>query len=185
MPRLFVAIELPEAVKHQLEVLRAGIAGVRWLQPEQLHLTLKFIGDTDNDKRDAIHRTLSTIRAVTFSTQVRGVGQFPARGTAKVLWAGMDAPEQLINLQKLIEAGFQQIGIPRENRPFAPHITLTRLKKPISEHAIQTYITQHEGFKTKPFQVEQFVLYSSTLTPQGSVYEREAVYLLSQDLRLL
>ena len=178
MKRLFVAIDLPEAIKTQLKALCVGLAGAKWVSYPQMHLTLRFIGDTDAEQQVKIETGLATVRATPFKMALKGIGQFPTRGKARVLWVGIDADEALYTLPKQIEPIITGIGFGPADHDFSPHITLARFKTPPTPEVIQRYFNQHQGFGTEPFEVDQFILYSSQLTPSGSIYRQEGVFKL-------
>lgn len=181
MPRLFAAIDLPETVKDQLAGLCQGVPGARWVSREQMHLTLRFIGDVDNQRFEAIRQGLERVQAAPFEMALRGVGQFPPRGAARVLWAGVPVSPALMALQQQVASTLLDLGLEPEDRPFAPHITLARLKSPPVPLLIGRYLNQYAAFHTPPIPVQAFALYSSLLRPEGPVYRHEAVYPLAHE----
>ena len=180
MPRLFVAIDLPDTIKDQLGALCDGVPGAKWVKRDQLHLTLRFIGEVSDVKFREIKDTLNRINAAPFTIAMQGVGQFPPRRAARVLWVGVDAPSELSQLQQQVETTLNELGCPPDERPFSAHITLARLKTPPPISTIQDYLTRHGAFQSDPFPINQFVLYSSMLAPQGPTYRAEAVYRLGE-----
>lgn len=177
MYRLFVALDLPEDVKDSLHWLCSEFAvpGARWVSMEQLHLTLRFIGDADEERFQAIRNSLSLIRAPQFSLHMEGTGRFPPRGAPHVLWVGLSGSSTLLQIRKQVEEAVQLAGIPSENRPFSPHITLARLRD-ASSSAVNSFLERTKEFRTHPFTVSEFRLYSSTLTPKGAIHTCEASY---------
>lgn len=180
MPRLFVAIDLPDPVRDRLEALQQADFRARWVRRQQMHLTLHFIGEAAPAQQQAIQAALKTVRGRAFSMALRGTGQFPPSGKPRVLWAGVDADETLTELHQAIGAALQTTGCRLERRPFTPHITLARFRQPPAPRTLRAYQQQHQEFATAAFPVEQFVLYSSQLTPQGAIYRHEGVYPLEQ-----
>ncbi len=176
MKRLFVAIDFPEAVKAQLKPLCTDIQGAKWVAPHQMHLTLRFIGDADEKQLAQIQTGLATINTTPFKMTLGGVGQFPLRGKPRVLWVGVEAEPVLNPLQQKVEHVIHDYGFEPTNHPFSPHITLARFKTPPPNEQIERYFRQHQGFKSDPFNVDEFVLYSSQLTPGGSIYHQEGFY---------
>ncbi len=179
MYRLFVAIDLPEQVKDAV----AGIAGreltgARLVPREQLHLTLRFIGDADEAQYQAIKAGLGKIKGAAFSLALKEVGHFPPGRRPRVLWVGMEESAPLLELQEEVERALVGAGVPPEERGFSPHITIARLKEtpPVKVMALEE---KHRQFSAGPFPVEEFYLYSSTLTREGAIHKREAVYRLS------
>ncbi|MCB9454247.1 MAG: RNA 2',3'-cyclic phosphodiesterase, partial [Anaerolineaceae bacterium] len=171
--RLFVAIDLPDAVKDQLDGLCAGVSGAKWVKREQMHLTLRFIGEVDAHQFKTIQSALGDIRCTPFEIALKGVGQFPPKGRPRVLWAGITAPRTLQQLVGSVEAALRETGIPPEERPFSPHITLARLKTPPPQEAVSQYFRRHGGFQTAGIPVTQFVLMSSVLARTGATYTVE------------
>jgi 2'-5' RNA ligase len=178
MIRLFVAIDLPPSIKEQLVKRCTGVPGAKWVRPEQMHLTLRFIGEVDEAAFATIRQALADVTAVPFSMSLNGVGQFPPKGSARVLWVGLNAPPTLFDLQRRIETALNQLGYPPESRPFAAHITLARLKSPPPPESIRQFLSRNADLRSDPIPVTQYVLYSSQLAPSGPTYTVEAAYLL-------
>ncbi|WP_298432168.1 RNA 2',3'-cyclic phosphodiesterase [Geobacter sp.] len=176
--RLFVAIDLPDEVKQSVAALCRGVPGVRWLPPEQLHLTLRFIGEADDAVVGAIRRGLAAITAPPFPLSLQGVGCFPSPRRPRVLWVGLDGSEPLKRLHRGVEATVVAAGLPAEERPFSPHITLARLREQ-REGEIAPFLVRNASFHSEPFPVDAFHLYSSILTPKGAIHRREASYPLA------
>jgi 2'-5' RNA ligase len=174
--RLFVALALPDEVLRSLERLQTGVPGARWMTREQLHLTLRFIGEVDGVTAAAIDDALSSIAVPAFTLELKGTGQFGGRQSHS-LWAGARASEALAHLQRKIESALQHIGLEPDGRKFAPHVTLARLKGTSSGHVID-FLTDHALYASAPFAVEEFVLFSSLTTPSGGVYRVEKTYRL-------
>ncbi|NWF70108.1 MAG: RNA 2',3'-cyclic phosphodiesterase [Chloroflexi bacterium] len=174
--RLFVAVELPDDIKDALAALRLdSVAGARRTKRDQLHLTLRFIGDGIAPPQfAAIKAALAAVRAAPFALQFRGVGQFPpGKKPARVLWAGLAPNPALPALQQQIEHALRSAGLAPEDRPFSAHITLARLDPPA---AAARFLAQHAAFSTPAFPVEQFVLFSSVLARGGATHHAQAVY---------
>ena len=174
--RLFVALDLPASVKKSLTKISYGLSGVRWVEPDQMHLTLRFIGDTDVQKEQAARAALEEVSFAPFELQVRGVGQFPEQGAAQVLWAGVDTSDALEKLASDVEAALVAHRLRPEKKPFSAHITLGRMRNPMKPERLRKFYDQNADFETEPFKVTEFSLYSSLLTPNGSIYTREAAY---------
>jgi 2'-5' RNA ligase len=148
-----------------------GIPGVRWLPPDHLHLTIRFIGEVDADRVAAIRETLSGAVVAPFVCRLQGVGRFPAKGRPRVIWVGVQAETGLMALAEMVEQRLRAIGILPEERPFFPHITLARLKE-ISPASVTGYLAGHDQFHSEPFTVHAYHLYSSLLTPKGAIHTR-------------
>lgn len=174
MPRLFIAINLPDYVKDELGALqRNDIPGTRRTTRNQMHVTLHFIGDVDDGVQADLMAVLSAVQAEPFELALGGVGQFPPNGKPRVLWAGVQENSQLQQLHKTIGKCLTELGIEIEKRPYTPHLTLARLKITPPRHAVQNFLEEHAQFHTVPFRVEEFVLFSSELRPQGARYTAE------------
>ena len=175
MPRLFVAIDFPEAVNRRLAALCSGLPGARWLPTGQFHLTLRFIGAVDGDGFAGIAHDLCHVACPPFSLKLNGIGHFPPRGQPRVLWVGVEAGDGLIRLHGQIEHRLRHLGIEPEGRKFAPHITLARLKgTPVSR--LGDYLVAHGDFITETIPVSHFHLYSSVLGAKNAIHRIEASY---------
>lgn len=180
MPRLFVAIDLPEATKDAVLRLREDdLPPGRWTRREALHLTLHFIGDVPEAVARAYQRALQQADAGAFDMRIAGVGQFPIEARPRVIWAGVENTPALRALYEAVGNALESEGFKRERRRFHPHITLMRFKKPLRRGPASKWIDAHLDFYTEPFRVEQFVLYESDLKPSGAVYTKRKVYNLA------
>jgi 2'-5' RNA ligase len=175
MPRLFVAIDPPFGIREHLGALCCGLPGARWVEPEQLHLTLRFIGDVDGSVLNRVQDTLAEVRAGAFSLRLEGIGFFPPRGSPRVVWVGIMKNEQLLHLHNRIETVLVRAGLAPEDRKYSPHITLARLKNTPASR-IGAYLAQHGLFITEEFQVNEFLLYSSVLNSRGARHYIEEGY---------
>jgi 2'-5' RNA ligase len=146
---------------------------------EQLHLTLRFIGDVEDDLLDTLSDALAQVRAAPFAFQLQGLGQFPPRGTPRVIWAGVKAPPDLQRLHGQIESVLRPLDIEPEDRSFSPHITLARLKEAPSSESLRQFFGQHIHFKSVPIPVSRITLYSSVLAPAGPTYTVEGQFALT------
>jgi 2'-5' RNA ligase len=176
MPRLFVALDLPEPVKRSLEPLARGLGDVRWSTPDQQHLTLRFIGEVDNGVTRDIVETLATVPAMPFQLTLRGLGHFPPRGEPRVLWVGVEKNAELGRLKRRIDRALREAGVAPESRKFAPHVTLARIRAPLSPVRLGTYLMRHALYRSEAFPVSSFHLYSSWLRPEGADHQLEASY---------
>lgn len=179
MLRLFIAIDLPASIKARLADLCSGLPDAKWVKHEQMHLTLHFIGDVDEVGFAAVKSALTDVAAPPFEMHLEGIDQFPAKGKPRVLWVGLKAAPALFTLQQFIMISLTALGLPPPDHPFSPHITLARFKNPPPSETVRPFFVQHAAFKTESFPVTDFILFSSTLTPHGSIYHHEAVYPLS------
>ena len=180
MIRLFVALRIPEAVRDRLVALQGGVPGARWANSEQMHLTLRFIGEVDGNVAHDIDDALALIRAPSFTLELACVGEFGGKNP-RALWAGVRPNEALLHLQKKIETALQRIGLSPESRKFSAHVTLARMKGAPQEKIVQ-FLTHHALFASGPFDIDDFVLFSSHLSHGGSIYHPERVYPLTATL---
>ncbi len=174
MQRLFAALSLPDDVAQSLQRLQTGVPGARWQTREQLHLTLRFIGEVDGRDAIAIHDALSAIDVPEFSLALHAVGQFGGK-RPHALWAGVRPNEELMHLQRKIEVALQRVGQPADRKRFVPHVTLARLRGTQPGH-VMDYLTDHALYSSRPFTPGGFMLYSSLLTSDGSIYRAEHAY---------
>ena len=178
MHRLFIAIDLSETVKNSIKSICGGIPDARWVDVQQLHLTLRFIGEVDDRMFDSIKNSLAEITETRFSLTLRGVGSFPPKRPPRVLWVGIENSETLIRLAAEVEEALvRKNGLEPEERKFSPHITIARFRE-TSPSKVADYLARNSSFHTENFPVDAFYLYSSTLTPNGAIHKREAVYFL-------
>lgn len=177
MPRLFIALDLPEDVTGALDRLCEGLPGIRWSDPDQFHLTVRFIGEVDQGVFYDVGEALADVHHAPFELALKGLGQFPPRGAPHTLWVGVDDPSGgLASLRRRVERRLEEAGLEPERRKFVPHVTLGRLKSPPPEERLASYLFRRNLFRTEAFPVSSFGLYSSKLRPEGSVYTLEASY---------
>jgi RNA 2',3'-cyclic 3'-phosphodiesterase len=177
--RLFVALDLPDDLRRRLACLCAGLPGARWVAPENLHLTLRFIGEVDGGAAEDIDAALSGIRMPCFPLTLAGVGEFSDGRRLRSVWVGVEANEMLARLQAKVEQALQRAGLAPEQRKFKPHVTLARFKSHPGGK-LQDYFTEGALFRSDPFEVTAVTLYSSHLSHDGAIYTPEAVYPLEQ-----
>jgi 2'-5' RNA ligase len=175
--RLFVALDLPWPLQDRLGGLATGIFGARWVPRENLHLTLRFIGEVPNWRAEEIDLALHAIKGRSFPLVLSGVGLFEKAGRVTALWAGVDRCPPLEHLQAKIETALQRAGLEPERRRFVPHVTLARLDQPANDK-ITGFVQRNNLFRAEPFSVERFTLFSSQLGKEGSVYTAENDYSL-------
>jgi 2'-5' RNA ligase len=172
--RLFVALSIPDTVAHQFMLLQGGVPGARWQSREQLHLTLRFIGEVDGRDARAIDDALAGIDAPAFDMQLHGVGQFGNK-QPHTLWAAGRKHEMLDHLQRKVDTAIRRVGQPQDAHKFTPHITLARLRHSELEK-VREWLIAHALFTSDEFPVDAFCLYSSKLTSDGSIYRVEQEY---------
>lgn len=174
MPRLFTGLEIPPDIAERLSYLRGGLVGARWIDPENYHLTLRFIGDVDMVDAEAAAEALARVRRPAFPLRFTGVGALGTRKAHSVV-ATVAATPALIELQAEHERLLQRIGLPPEGRKYTPHVTLARVRSGNSRD-IAEYLTLRGGFFADPFEVDRFVLFSSRNSVGGGPYVVEEAY---------
>jgi len=174
MPRLFTGLEIPPALASELSMLRGGLSGARWIDTENYHLTLRFIGDIDEPTAEEIHVALERIRLRPFTVTIEGLASF---GGAKprALIAKATAEPALVELQAQQERLIRRTGVPPDGRKFIPHVTLARLRTATCT-AVAEYLSARGGFFARQFEATRFVLFSSRASVGGGPYIVEAAY---------
>ena len=172
--RLFVALSIPGDVAQQMMLLQGGVPGARWQSREQLHLTLRFIGEVDGSDARALDDALAGIDAPAFDLQLHGVGQFGNKQPHS-LWAAARKNDLLDHLQRKVDNAIRRVGQPQDVHKFTPHVTLARLRNPELDK-VREWLTDHALFTSNEFPVDAFCLYSSKLTSDGSIYRIEQEY---------
>ena len=171
--RLFVAIDLPESTKRLLVDLDPQIHGVRWLDAEQMHLTLGFFADVPEDVDLKLREKLSAIVFGAFFLPIIGVGTFPPKGPPKIIWIGVGRGHpHLFQLHKRVQEAALGAGLEPELRPFHPHVTLARCQR-ISPQSVRKFLKSNVDLDAGMIRVDSFHLYSSKLTPAGPIHTRE------------
>ena len=169
MIRLFVALALPEGHRRQLARLSQGVRDARWVRDENLHLTLRFIGEVEEPRVVEIADALGRVKGNRFMLTLAGIGHFQNGRSIRSLWAGTEACDELVQLQNRIDNALRRAGVPPDGRRFTPHVTLARLKNG-SAHQVGSWIEANSLFRADPFSVDRFVLFESYLSHGGSIY---------------
>lgn len=164
--RLFVAIELPEAVQRKLSQLRQELSGARWVRSEQLHLTLAFLGEVSEQQLGQLSEALGHICYERFTLRFDRLGCFPGQRHPRVLWIGLQSNPSLRQLAQQVQTAITACGIALEERPFAPHITLARFKDANSQQVAALLAQQQPVLPD--VRVEEFLLFQSRLSAQGA-----------------
>lgn len=177
MLRLFVGISFPPELKLRLSLLRTGMQGARWVDPGNFHLTLRFIGEVAEDVAADVDEALTGVKAPRFALRLAGIGVFGGR-RPHALWAGVERGPELVRLRDRIEQALIRVGLEPEQRKFAPHVTLARLRDP-ELGKLGEFLAANARFRADPLPVDHFSLIASYPTKAGSVYEDQADYPLS------
>ena len=178
MIRLFVGIELPEELRRRMILIQTGIERAKWVAEENLHLTLRFIGEVSGDVAADASEALSTIHAPPFSVTVDGAGHFESRKRVRSLWLGIERSDALLGLRDRIESALVRAGLEPERRKYKPHITIARLNNG-SPGSAREWLESNTMFRAVPFSVERFTLFSSHLSRDKAIYTPEAEFPLS------
>jgi 2'-5' RNA ligase len=177
MPRLFTGVEIPADVAASLSMLRGGLPGARWIDPENYHVTLRFIGDVDDMVAHEVASLLGRVRRQAFELRVDDLKSFGGRKPRAIV-ATLGPAQALIELQAEHERLMQRVGLEPEGRKFSPHVTLARLRES-SSRQVADYLALRVPFRSPPFTVSRFVLFSSRASIGGGPYVVEAAYPLA------
>lgn len=177
MPRLFTGIEIPPDVAMSLSMLRGGLPGARWIDHENYHITLRFIGDVDDDVAHEAAAALDQVKRRAFDLHFEGVDAFGGR-RPRAVFASVALSQELLELQAEQERLMQRIGLEPEGRKYTPHVTLARLRES-SSRDVANYLATRGLFRTPSFRVSRFVLFSSRASTGGGPYVIEESYPLA------
>lgn len=168
MHRLFIAIRPPAEIRQLLLDHMGGISGARWQSDDQLHLTLRFIGEVDRHQAGDVHAALGGIHHPRFEIEINGLGTFDRRGQPETVWAGVSPHQPLKALHNKVDQALDRVGVPPDERAYLPHITLARLNR--SSGPVRSLLEQSGGLRSPLFPVDHFSLFESQLTPEGAIY---------------
>jgi 2'-5' RNA ligase len=174
LPRIFTAIEMPEAMRLRLSLLRSPISGAKWVQPEDMHITLRFAGDIDGRTADDFADLLAEGSVPPFMATIAGCGAFGGRDP-HVLWAGVTASGELDALYRANERAARAVGLEPDPRDFRPHVTLARMRR-ARQAEVARFLAENGGLRLEPFRVARFVLLSARPGSGGAPYAVEAAY---------
>lgn len=185
--RLFVAMEIPTTVRQNLAALLESFRAItkepRWVRSENLHVTLKFLGEVAEGKLDAVRGALGEVRSdQAVALEFRGLGFFPNEKHPRVFWAGMKASRNLKTLAGNIEGAVEKFHIPREKREFSPHLTLARFERPRLPEALRKTIADNQGCEFGSLRTNEFHLIQSKLKPTGAEYTTVATFQFAQNV---
>jgi len=168
MHRLFVAIRPPALARVHLLSLMGGVSAARWQDDDQLHLTLRFVGEVDRHLARDVDAALAAVSQAPFQIAASGIGAFERRGHAHTLWAGIAPQEPVKALARKVDQALSRVGLVPESRAFHPHITLARL--PRGAGGLAGLLESSGGVAGPSFEVTAFCLFESRLAPEGPVY---------------
>ena len=182
MPRLFIAIPLPAEVKALLTSLRTVLPGCRWVEPDQMHLTLHFLGDIDDSLVPDLQTLVSQLTTAPFPLTTGSLGVFPTPRAPRVLWLGLSDSKPLQRLHAELSVGLARLGLTVEDRPFHPHLTLARLRD--TPPAAVVPLLRQPPPPSLSFTVDRVILFASRLQPGGAIHQPQATGLLPDDPNL-
>jgi 2'-5' RNA ligase len=175
--RLFVAIPIPSQQRADLARLQNGVPGARWVEPENFHLTLRFIGSVDNLQATDIDDQLARINAIGFELSIRGVNYFADGARLNALYAVVENNAALEQLQGKVDSAIARAGVRTDGKRFVPHVTLARFSgRQDAGHHLAQFMASNSLWHPEPFDVEHFTLFSSVTRPEGSLYRVEVEY---------
>ncbi len=177
MPRLFTGVEIPRDVQEALSLLRGGLPGARWIDPENYHITLRFIGDIDDRLAHEIASLLDSVKRRSFEVRFGGLTFFGGNKPRAIV-VSVEPIQPLIELQSELERLMQRLGLEPEGRKFTPHVTLARLRN-TSSRDVAEYLSTRGPLFGSAFHVSRFVLFSSRASVGGGPYVVEADYPLA------
>jgi 2'-5' RNA ligase len=184
MLRLFVAVDLPAPLRADIEAMMGQVHGARWVNANQLHITLRFMGDTPDDALPEIRDGLACVKQDCFHLRLRGAGIFPeshlgrSHKPPKVLWLGIEPTAELASLKHTID-GALGADSTRPQEPFSPHLTLARFpRRP--DQTLTDFVAKRQDYRSPVWTVVSFCLYKSTLRREGALHEIVASYPLAE-----
>jgi RNA 2',3'-cyclic 3'-phosphodiesterase len=179
LPRLFTGLELPSEIAAELAMLRGGVSGARWVEAEDYHITLRFIGDIDDRAAGEAAAALGEIHRPSFPVVLEGLSWFGG-DKPRAIVAMVKPTPALVELQADQERRLRRIGLPPETRKYTPHVTLARLRS-ASPYAVADYLSARGYFPSRQFEATRFVLFSARESMGGGPYLVEAAYALQAD----
>ncbi len=181
MIRLFVAIELPQDVQVRIAGLAGGVPSARWVAQENLHLTLRFIGEVSEDRLADVTAALAAVQGAPFAMNLSGVGHFESRRRVRTLWVGIDPNAELESLYGRVESALVRAGLEPEGRKFSAHVTVARLKA-VPAAKVADWLAMGAAFAVPPIAVDRFSLLSSFLSRSGAIYSTVQEFPLGKDV---
>lgn len=178
MIRLFTAVPIPDHNTPLLHEMGRSLPNAKAVPQEQIHITLRFIGEVEGSVFKDIRESLEMVKTAPFRVSIRGVGHFPPRGKPRVIWAGLEPKEGIIKLKRQIDTRLSACGVAPDPRKFSPHITLARLNNtPLKR--VTNFLAGNAFVQFEEFEVDCFHLYSSKLLAKGAQHTLEAIYPLT------
>ncbi|MGC9271563.1 RNA 2',3'-cyclic phosphodiesterase [Acidiphilium sp.] len=182
--RLFVALDLPWEIKSTLAGFAFNLPGARWVPAQNMHLTLRFIGEAKRLEAEEIDHALAAVRGRAFPLVLTGAGWFEKAGRVSSLWVGVERNESLLHLQAKVETALRRIGLAAERRRYTPHVTLARMDLPVGPRFAE-FVQSHNLCRSPPFTVEHITLFSSHLSDDHPEYIAEVEYALAERAKFI
>ena len=180
MIRLFAGIALPEAAADALVAIQGGVPGARWIAPENMHITLAFIGEVDPERAEELAQALDEAPLPgPFEVTLKGTGVFERGRKPYAIWAGVEDNPALVQCQKRVAAALTGAGVDLEKRKYFPHVTIARMKQP-DRARLEKFLKETALFRADPFRVDRVTLFSSHLGKAGAQYTREVEFELGE-----
>lgn len=180
MYRIFTALALPGDIRDQLASMCLGLPGLLWVDPGQLHLTVRYIGQVDGGQFEDIRHALDHVPVEPFEVTLEGIGFFPLRRRPETVWAGVQKSEPLLQLRSRIDSAVRPFGVSLDTRKFLPYVTIGRFGpgpvKNDNPQRLGAYLAEFSLFRSRTFEVDRFGLYSSVRSSAGPSYLPEAWY---------
>ncbi len=177
--RVFIAIDLPNEIRKPLKELQRELRplthSARWVAPESIHITLKFLGEVPEKRIEQVDGAMGGLTWKPFTISVHGVGFFPEARSPRVFWAGMEAPT-MQGLTEEVDARMERLGFDKEKRPFRPHITLARAKDSRIDSSLAAASAKYREHDFGSFTADRIYLFQSTLKPAGAVHTKVREY---------
>ena len=180
MIRLFVALALPDQCRQRLVTLGGGIDGARWVDLQDLHITLRFVGEVSEPMIDEIMQALAEIRVAPVEIALNGAGQFASKARVRAVWVGVEKNQGLLALHEKVDKALIRIGLSPERRKYTPHVTIGRMSGARPNH-VQRWLEANGAFFAPPYKAHAFVLYESRLGRHGASYFQMAEFSFFKD----
>lgn len=177
--RLFTAINIPDPLRDGLAAIQDESAlSARWTDPEQFHVTLRFIGDVTDAQATRYEEALTAVDVPPVRAEPYGLDVLPSRRSPRVVVLGLERTNSMMALYETVSSALEAKGLDPEDRTYRPHVTLGRLDNPAPE-SVHDFLQAHENHSFSAFVADRFLLYESTLSPDGAIHEPQAIYPLS------
>lgn len=174
--RLFTAVDIPDALRDDLSRLQNSEAfSIRWTNPEKFHITLRFIGEVPDEHAVRYEQVLADVEAPSVECVPYGLDVLPSRRSPRVVMLGLERTDSMMALYDAVSDALQSEGLDREDRKYRPHVTIGRLDD-VDPDSVHAFLRRHEDRSFSSFEADRFILYESTLTPDGALHEPQAIY---------